>query len=152
MLVRVLIWIAASLVLTGCGSQPTGKIDAINMRQITMPGGQLVQAEVLTRREDMMSGMMFRSTLAPDRGLLFVHSKPGRFSYWMHNVKVPLDIIWMDTEHNIVEVSANTPPCLDSDPVRCPHFGGAEDSQFVLELAAGMAEKYGLRKGIKLSF
>lgn len=152
MLVRVLIWIAASLFLAGCGSQSTGNIDAINLRQITMPGGTIVQAEVLTRREHMMSGMMFRSTLAPDRGLLFVHVKPGKFSYWMHNVKVPLDIIWMDTEHTIVEISANTPPCLEADPVRCPHFGGAEDSQFVLELAAGMAEKYGLRKGTKLSF
>ena len=137
MLVRVLIWMVGCLLLHGCGSQE--KIDAINMRQITMPTGQVVQAEVLTRREDMMSGMMFRSSLPADRGLLFVHVKPGKFSYWMHNVNVPLDIIWMDTEHTIVEVSMNTPPCKESDPVRCPHFGGAEDSQFVLELAAGLA-------------
>lgn len=151
MLVRILIWAAGCILLFGCGgSNP--QIDAINLRQITMPGGQLVQAEVLTRREDMMSGMMFRSSLAPDRGLLFVHSRPGKFSYWMHNVTVPLDIIWMDKDHTIVELSASTPPCTESDPVRCPHFGGNEDSQFVLELAAGMAEKYGLRKGVKLSF
>ncbi len=151
MLVRVLIWISLCLFLYGCG-ESSEKIDAMNLRQITMPGGQIVQAEVLTRREDMMNGMMFRSSLPEDRGLLFVHAKPGKFSYWMYNVKVPLDIIWMDKDHTIVEISANTPGCTESDPVRCPHFGGAEESQFVLELAAGMAEKYGLRKGVKLSF
>ncbi|MBL8177707.1 MAG: DUF192 domain-containing protein [Bryobacterales bacterium] len=151
MLVRVLIWVTGCLLLAGCGG-PETNIDAINLRQIAMPRGEIVQAEVLTRREDMMSGMMFRPPLAADRGLLFVHSRPGRFSYWMHNVKVPLDIIWMDKDHTIVEIAANTPACTETDPVRCPHFGGTEESQFVLELAAGMAGKYGLRKGVKLSF
>lgn len=149
--VRVLIWIAACWMLYGCGESKE-KTGAITLSQITMPTGQVVKAELMIRREDMMSGMMFRAPLAEDRGLLFVHSKPAKVSYWMYNVSAPLDIIWMDSQHKIVEMSLHTPPCKETDPVQCPHYGGTEESQFVLELKAGMAEKYGLRKGVQISF
>lgn len=108
--------------------------------------------EVMLRPQEMMRGMMYRSSLAADRGLLFVHGRPGKYTYWMHNVRVPLDIIWMDKEHRIVEMSLHTPPCLEQDPVKCPQYGGKEDAQFVLELAGGMAEKYGLAVGQTVSF
>ncbi|HUQ92870.1 MAG TPA: DUF192 domain-containing protein [Bryobacteraceae bacterium] len=119
---------------------------------MTLPGGEQIMAEVMMRQSDVMSGMMFRNSLAPDRGLLFIHNRPGRYTYWMRNVKVPLDIIWMDKAKKIVEISANTPPCLDPDPVKCPQYGGKVDSRFVLELAAGRAAAYGLAIGQSLSF
>jgi uncharacterized membrane protein (UPF0127 family) len=116
--------------LCGCGGSKEN--DVLNLQQVIMPGGKIVQAELMIRRSDMMSGMMFRGALAKDRGLLFVHPKAGKYSYWMHNVTVPLDIIWMDGQHTIVEISANTPPCKEDDAVLCPHFGGKEEAQFVL--------------------
>ncbi|MBI3678931.1 MAG: DUF192 domain-containing protein, partial [Acidobacteria bacterium] len=90
--------------------------DLTNLRVVTLPGGHQIYAEVMLRREDMARGMMFRTSLAENRGLLFLHGRPGRYPYWMHNVQVPLDIIWMDKEHRIVEISARTPACLESDP------------------------------------
>ncbi|MCZ2149944.1 MAG: DUF192 domain-containing protein [Bryobacterales bacterium] len=137
--------------MTGCNRQGSSG-DAISLKPVTLPGGQQVMAEVMLRPEDMMRGMMYRSSLAPDRGLLFVHGRPGKYTYWMHNVRVPLDIIWMDSGRRIVEMSLNTPPCLEQDPVKCPQYGGKEDAQFVLELAGGMAAKYGLAVGQIVSF
>lgn len=147
---RFLIGVALWVMLAACSTQPDS--DAMILKPVTLPNGQTVQAEVMMRPQDMMRGMMFRPQLPAGRGLLFVHVKPGKFSYWMHNVNVPLDIIWMDTEHTIVEISPNTPPCPEKDPVKCPQFGGSVESQFVLELGGGEAAKYGLKVGDRLSF
>jgi uncharacterized protein len=142
--------IALILLISACNKPPAE--DNINFKTVRLPDGRTVQAEVLMRSNDMMRGMMFRTSLAEDRGLLFVHSRPGKYSYWMHNVKVPLDIIWMDKERRIVEISPKTPPCTADDPTKCPQYGGTVDSQFVLELAGGMAAKYGLSIGQVLDF
>jgi uncharacterized membrane protein (UPF0127 family) len=151
MLLRVLLFVLVMCMLMGCRTEAT-KPDATNLKAITLPRGHVVHAELMMTREEMMRGMMFRASLPPDRGLFFVHGRSGKYSYWMHNVRVSLDIIWIDKEHRIVEISPNTPGCLEQDPVKCPRYGGNADSAFVLELAGGMAAKYGLAVGQTLSF
>jgi len=118
---------------------------------VTLPDGREIRAEVLTRSEDMMRGMMFRESLAPDRGMLFVHTSPGRYSYWMFQCLIPLDIVWLDAAKRIVEISANTPPCKGGAK-SCPSYGGNHDALYVLEIAGGMAQKYGLKTGDILRF
>jgi uncharacterized protein len=136
------------VLLVGCGSHDADEGVGI---MVTLPDGQKIRAEVMTRTEDMMRGMMFRDRLAPDRGMLFVHARPGRYTYHMRNVRIPLDIIWLNEHHRIVEISADTPPCA-SDAPTCPSYGGKADAQYVLELAGGMAKNYGLDVGDYLMF
>lgn len=142
--------LSAFVFLTAC-SEPTTRPEDIGTRVITMPGGQRVRVEVKILPEDIMRGMMFREKLDPDRGMLFLHKPPGKYAYWMYQVKIPLDIIWMDEQGNIVEISPNTPPCPHSTATQCPVYGGSKNAQVVLELAAGMAEKYGLTTGMRVS-
>lgn len=134
-------------VLAGC-SKPAPESGLLT---VTLPGGQKIFAEVMSRPEDMRRGMMFREHLAPDRGMLFVHAVPGRYRYWMYQCLIPLDILWLDSERRIVEMSLDTPPCQD-EAWQCPYYGGNHDAQFVLELAGGMARKYGLKLGDRLAF
>jgi len=101
---------------------------------------------------DQMRGMMFRDALAKDRGMLFVHPKDGKYSYWMYQCRIPLDIIWMNHERQIVEIAANTPPCPSKSAKECPGFGGHEPARYVLELAGGGAAMYSLRVGDTLNF
>lgn len=140
------------LLLAACQTRTEPSGEDLRMRTLTMPTGEQIRAEVLIRPEEVMRGMMFRPSLPPDRGLLFIHRRPGRYSYWMHNVKVPLDIIWLDKDRNVVEVSLSTPPCQEQDPVKCPQYGGKVDSRFVLELAGGMAAKYNVAVGSRIEF
>lgn len=135
------------LLCGGCGREPS----ELGVVTVGLPGGQQIRAEVMSRPEDMARGMMFRDHLAPDRGMLFVHREPGRYRYWMYQCLIPLDIVWMDAERRIVEISENTPPCK-GEAWQCPYYGGNHDAQFVLELAGGMARKYGLKLGDRLSF
>ncbi|MBY0504747.1 MAG: DUF192 domain-containing protein [Bryobacteraceae bacterium] len=136
--------------LSSC-SEPTTRPEDIGTRLITMPAGQRVRVEVKILPEDIMRGMMFRDRLDPDRGMMFLHKPPGKYPYWMYQVKIPLDIIWMDQQGNIVEISANTPPCPSATASQCPYFGGTRTAQVVLELASGMAAKYGLATGMRVS-
>ena len=138
------------LLLTACGPKMSS-LEELNTRTVRLPGGQQIVAEVVSDPIDMQRGMMFRDSLAPDRGMLFLHQESGRHPYWMYQCRIPLDILWMDAERRIVEISANTPPCA-GPASQCPNYGGNKDSRYVLELAGGMAKKYGLNIGDRLEF
>jgi uncharacterized membrane protein (UPF0127 family) len=121
--------LAAVVLELACGGSK-GIDSALNTRELTLPNGIKIQCEVMIRPEDQARGMMYRDELPPDRGMLFLHFQPGNRPYWMHNVKIPLDIIWLDATNRIVEISANTPPCL-KPPEQCPGYGGKVESTTV---------------------
>ena len=148
---RWILLIVPTLVLASCGEKNM-TAEEWNTREVSMPDGRKVRAEVLIDRRDLMRGMMFRDSLAPDHGLLFIHPLAAKVPYWMYQVKVPLDIVWMDKDHTVVEVLANVPPCPSASAKECPSFGGNRDALFVIELAAGMAGKYKVTAGSRLEF
>lgn len=141
----------AAMFFAACGDQKTA-LEDYDTLPVTLPNGKVIKAEVLVKPEDMMRGMMFRDSLAADRGMLFFHSQPGKYSYWMYQCKLPLDIIWMDSSRKIVEISANTPPCPSKSAKECPSFGGHQDAKYVLELNGGAAARNGITLGTPLDF
>ena len=143
--------LALCLLLAGCGAKPES-LDDVSAQRVILPSGQQIQVETMMKQKDMMSGMQYRDAMPPGRGMLFVHARAGRYTYWTHLVRVPLDIIWLDREKRIVEISPNTPPCTAKDAVGCPMYGGHAVARFVLELNGGLAERYGLKVGQQLSF
>src|SRR6266498_3632830 len=139
--IPALVVAALASALAAC-SHSSDPVRDFQSREVTLPNGKTIRVEVLMNPVDMQRGMMFRDSLAADRGLLFIHGSPGQYSYWMFQVKVPLDIIWMDQNRRVNEISANTPPCPSQSARQCPNFGGHSPSLYVLELASGMAAKY----------
>jgi uncharacterized protein len=137
------------MLLCACGSKSD---QIVNTTEVTFPNGEKVIAETMLRDIDQMRGMMFRDSLAKDHGMLFVHTAEENHPYWMYQVRIPLDIVWMSHDRRIVEISANTPPCPSTAAHECPEFGGHEKSRYVLELAGGAAARYGLKVGETLSF
>jgi len=131
--------------LAGCNSNRTS-LEDYNTKDVTLPGGQVIQAQLMVRTVEMMNGMAFRTSIAPDHGMLFVHEAPGHYSYWMYQHLIPLDMIWMDDTHKIVEIVENAPPCK-TVASQCPHYGGNKEAHYVLEMGAGMVKKYGLKIG-----
>jgi uncharacterized membrane protein (UPF0127 family) len=142
--------VGLSAATVSCGSKETTGA-ALTTREVTLPSGAKIVCEVMVRPEDMARGMMYRDSLPADRGMLFIHDAPGKHSYWMHNVKIPLDIIWMDGQRSIVEISPATPPCT-TDAERCPNYGGNVESVTVLELAGGSVQRHRLKVGDRLVF
>jgi uncharacterized membrane protein (UPF0127 family) len=145
------ILIVSTLLTTGCGPKATAPEDYYSA-PLTLPDGAVIQVEHMRSPQEMMRGMMFRQELKPDRGMLFSHGAPGHYPYWMFQVRMPLDIVWLDATRRIVEISPNTPACPDGPASKCPHYGGNAEALFVVELAGGVAARHGLKLGDTLTF
>ncbi len=100
--------------------------------------------EVVSAPAERARGLMFRESLAPDTGMLFVFEQEGVYPFWMKNTLVPLDIIWINAEREIVFISEETPPC-EADP--CPRYNPGAAARYVLEVNAGAAEQEGIEVG-----
>ena len=119
---------------------------------IRLPGGQVIMAEIAAGGAERQRGLMQRPSLEADRGMLFLFERSDSYSFWMFRTLIPLDIIWMDSGRRVVFISANTPPCPSENSLSCPVYGGREPSQYVLEIGAGQAARYGLRLGDRLEW
>lgn len=138
------------LLLASCGDKPTTQEDFYTT-DIVLPGGQAIKTEFVFDTVDALRGMQFRNSIAPDHGMLYAHRIPGKYGYWMYQTLIPLDMIWMDSKHTVVEIVENAPPCKTAAS-QCPHYGGNEVAQYVLQLAGGMAKKYGLKRGDSINW
>ncbi len=85
---RSLFLFCLAVLLAGCGPR-TSPIEDLLSREVTLPGGHIIKAETAVDTRDMMRGLMFRTTLAADHGMLFVHPVSGRYSYWMYETYIP---------------------------------------------------------------
>ena len=144
--------LAAAAWLAGCGSSSTNVTDEIGLTIVTLPDGTRIRAETMRDDIELIKGMMFRETLPAGRGMLFIHPEEDIFHYWMYQTKIPLDIIWMDHDRRVVEMSLDTPPCQATNAKDCANYGGSYKSKYVLELNAGAARKAGIKVGDTLSF
>ena len=118
---------------------------------VTTQQGITILAEVADTLPKRSIGLMFRDSLASDRGMLFVFPEPQLWTIWMKNTKIPLDIIWLDRDKRIVHVESNVPICLRTDE-GCPQYQPNDNASYVLELNAGRAASLKLEKGARLSF
>lgn len=105
--------------------------------------------ELATTDAQRTRGLMFRSSLADNQGILFIFDAEGEYPFWMKNTLIPLDIIWLDQNQKVVFISANTLPCVEES---CPIVNPQEPAKYVLELNGGVAQKIGLSVGDQLSF
>jgi uncharacterized membrane protein (UPF0127 family) len=141
--------LAGCAILSSCAKEDPAT--DVNLTPITFPNGKKVVAETVRQEFELMRGLMYRDSLPADRGMLFVYGKQEKHSYWMYQTKIPLDMIWLDHQHNIVEIVANTQPCT-TVASECPKYGGNLPATFVLELNAGVAAKNSLHEGDFLDF
>jgi uncharacterized protein len=142
---RYLLPVALSAIFAGCGPK-AATLDDFATRPVTLPGGQVIRAETEISNFELLRGLMYRASLAPDRGMLFVYPKPDHYQTLTYQTLIPLDIIWLDSNRQIVELDENAPPCK-TQASKCPKYGGKMISAFALQIGGGMAKKYGLRLG-----
>jgi uncharacterized protein len=118
---------------------------------VMLPDGSTVHVELATTEIERNYGLMGRSRLPEGRGMLFVEDEDKPQPYWMYHCKIGLDIIWMDPDHRIVEMSPDTPPCTGKAST-CRNYGGQEPSKYALELPVGDIAKHKLAIGETISF
>ena len=147
----VMLWSGCSGATVATSEGPSGLDPTKPTTTITLPDGTEVKAEVAMTVDAQAQGMMFRTNLRPGEGMLFPFQEMAPRAFWMFQTLIPLDIIWLDDNKRVVEISANSPPCRTA-AADCPSYGGSAHSTYVLELAAGQAAAHGLTVGAQLEF
>ena len=116
---------------------------------ITTPNGVTIFIEIADSPDTRAQGLMFRHSMAPDRGMLFLFPEQGDHAFWMKNTLISLDMLWLDNTGTIIHLQQNVPICTRQDD-GCPRYKSPQKSHQVLELNAGVAEKLDLVVGSQL--
>jgi YVTN family beta-propeller protein len=106
-----------------------------------------VFVEVPDDLEEHMRGLMFRQHLPWNAGMLFAYDSEEPKSFWMKNTLIPLDMIFVGDNSEIVDIIENVPPC-EQDP--CPTYPSEEPAQYVLEVNAGFVQQNRVQVGDQL--
>lgn len=111
-------------------------------------GGKTFSVDIADTQEKQSLGLMFRDSMPPDQGMLFIFPNEALRSFWMKNTRISLDIMYFDKDLKMVSISADTPPCKVS---RCPSYPSTGPAMYVLELNAGTASALGVGPGDRLT-
>ena len=139
--------ILLSLFLCGCGQSET--TEAVVPKTIAdtfeiKVGDRSVQMQLALLQSEIQHGLMGRTELARDAGMLFLYLRPQRLSFWMRNTPLPLDIGFFDSEGTLREIYPLFP--FDETPVA----SRSAQLQFALEMNQGWFKANGIRPGDQL--
>ena len=116
--------------------------------QIVSSQDGLLKAELTVEIADndakRMRGLMYRTELADDAGMLFLFPVKKRISMWMANTQVSLDMIFIDEQGFVREIVENTVP-FSHDEIR-----SKESVSGVLEVTAGLSKRLNFQSGDKV--
>jgi len=113
-------------------------------------GDRVLGLEVAQTAEQQATGLMHRTTLADDRGMLFEFNPPQSVRFWMKNVAIPLDMIFIK-DGKVKVIAKAVPPCKTTP---CPTYGPGTPIDRVIELRGGRTTELGLEVGepVKITF
>ncbi len=134
----VLFGLGAGMALAEATCAP-GRVD------LRWDGGQESFAvEVADDGAERSRGLMFRESMDPAAGMLFVYESPRRAQFWMKNTLIPLDMIFADATGRVTRVHSGAIPG-DLTPI-----DGGEGVVYVLEINGGLTERLGIAPGAEL--
>ncbi len=159
---RIFVPLMVFLMIAGCGQNAggqnapdTGEEEpsastqqdgaAVASQTVAIESGEAdvrVQVEVADDRDEMAKGLMGRTALAEDAGMLFVYPEERELSFWMRDTLIPLSIAFMDGEGRIVDIQDMK--ALDDRP---PHYTPAEPARYALEANVGFFDERGVEVG-----
>ncbi|MFD0860652.1 DUF192 domain-containing protein [Sungkyunkwania multivorans] len=149
--------LSLAILMTACGKDkkkaPVKKVEmvfkkegSLTLLKATGDTIKQLEIEIADNEYERQTGLMYRKNMREDRGMLFVFKDEQPRSFYMKNTKIPLDIIYIAADHTVVNIAKNTNP---QDESSVPSNGPA---QYVLEVNAGMSERWGIEAGDKILF
>jgi uncharacterized membrane protein (UPF0127 family) len=102
-----------------------------------------VKVEIADNPDLRERGLMYRSNLCENCGMLFIFPSEGKYGFWMKNTKIPLDIIWIDKNKKIIDIISAEPCSSES----CRTYYSSNPALYVLEVNSGYAAINGIKIG-----
>lgn len=107
---------------------------------------QQIEIEIADDQEQRAQGMMYRSAMDENKGMLFIHDYPEIQSYWMKNTKLPLDIIYVGDNKEIVTIYQGVMPYSKKS------IPSSSEALYVVEVNAGFTGRHGIEEGDLIDF
>lgn len=124
-------------------------VSGLEIVPLTVTSGKVshrFRVEVARTGQEQAKGLMFRTKMAPDEGMVFPMNPPRQASFWMRNTVIPLDIIYVGTDGRVLNIAENAVPYSEA-PI--PSAGLVKG---VLELNGGRAKELGIAPGDRVDW
>jgi hypothetical protein len=119
----------------------------LHPRALIPIAGTTIAVDIARTREEAQKGLSGRPKLLERTGMLFIFDHADRYGFWMSDMHFAIDIVWIDTDWRIIEISPSIIP--ESYPTV---FTPPSPVRYVLEVPAGSAWRYDWKVGDKVEF
>lgn len=106
------------------------------------------KVEIASSPRTQSKGLSNRISLKEDEGMLFVYSDKNFYAFWMKDMQFPLDFVWIDND-TVVDITKSVPFYATGE---IPTYTGRQPYDKVLEINAGMTDKYGINIGDRVIY
>ncbi|WBU54260.1 DUF192 domain-containing protein [Paracoccus sp. SCSIO 75233] len=150
LLMAVLLPVSAAIAQT---SDQTGAQNVTcALDQAIIPDADVsITVEIADDNAERALGLMFRETLAPETGMLFIFEQPRPASFWMKNTLIPLDLLFIDDTGEIRRIHPNAIPHDETPIPGAAPNDPAPERLMVLEIGGGEAERLGIEEGMTVA-
>jgi uncharacterized protein len=124
--------------------RPADAMRRENLKLLTARGEHVIEVEITETPEEKAQGLMFRTHLADDKGMLFFYDSPQEITMWMRNTYIPLDMVFVRADGVVHRIEARTEPLSEAI------VSSRGNAAACLELAGGAAERLGLKPGDRI--
>ncbi len=157
---KLLALVVSSVILVGCSSWmgeeelATNTLDTEVKMNVDLPRKSLnlatkegiveINIEVADDDEQRKIGLMNRESLPEDEGMLFIYDRETNVNFWMKNTLIPLDMIFMNADKEVVNIVHHAKPCQEEI---CPLYNSVYDAMYILEVNSGFANEHDIKVG-----
>lgn len=125
---------------------PVSGLEVIPLTVTSLGKTHTFRVEVARTPQEQARGLMFRTAMGPDEGMLFPYDQPRVLSFWMKNTVLSLDLIFIGPDRRVINVAANAVPYSEASILSdAPAIA-------VLELNAGRAKELGIVAGARVDW
>jgi len=155
-MISIVIFLVALLCIQSCKAQnsrseisPQPVFRHDGMLTIHSTTGELIAEfaiEVVQKESELAQGLMYRESMQPEQGMLFVFEQIDYHSFWMKDTYLSLDMLFIDQYNTIVSIAENTPPFSEEQIVPDAPV------KYVLEVLAGTSQRLNIKESDTISW
>lgn len=128
-----------------CPKNPGPELN-LPQQNLTFANNTQITVEYAKSDQEKARGLMYRTSMPEEHGMLFAWDKNARRFFWMHNTCIPLDMLFVDSNKEIVGILRNVP--IMSDKI----YTVEKPAQYVIEVNAGFAARHEIEEGMRVAF
>ncbi len=116
--------------------------------EITFDNGLQIFVDIADIKPSRKMGLMYREKMGSNEGMLFVFDTEDYYSFWMRNMKFPVDMIWIDINKRVIHIEEDVPVCVGE---ACEFYHPSKPAKYMLEINAGIASQGRIKIGDRIT-